>query len=1220
MSYPMSDVRGTLKLSHTSQGTTEVKFLNIDISQELTEKLNDIRFVTSYPGYDDYPLSSTVELWLGRTQDVAKVFSGILVSKEVREEGKYKYEEFLAKQLPDFEINLITLSATTDSITTHIKNIVKPLTDAGVITVNSVDTMSSQVRNDKLHKDEIFTSLRKFCKDNTVDSYIDLTDDLHAFHIGDGGASSMSLDQTDLNNPMILDILYKEDLERVRNTVTVLGAMGSILPSGSLDYKTETSGDLGTWVGEWNNGSSWDTNLDKELTDELTTGTACVHIYKDHDDEFGMAVKKIRGSVDLTNMDLSNGASLSISLKENNKSPSNFTDMLMHAVMSDKEIRIHLIDTANNTITHDAMIPNNRIVTWDIPIKDRTWYTGTLSTIQTWNDTVSSMMIEIVYRGQDKNEEWFGRGRQRGDLYIDGLHFITRYKAEYEDTISSSSFGLRELSTDKIYYDELISNGLCVARASRLIDYISTPEEYPSEITLDGNKDFELGKELPVKTDKVDGTFTIRRMEHRVDEDLNWKTVLGLSGSEYVEPKTSREKLLVNTRERIKELERKISEIDTTFYDRYGGASDSISPISTLKWDNIIFDWDTIFGSWTTVAIDRFFTSWDNVVDGLGGMGTYALSLAFESWNTIADALGSMGTYTIGKVIDSWTDFATAVGPTAITTTGSIANNAINLLSQITDGLFSIAGGGRNKFEELFVGTAMIDTLAVTEAKIGNLAVTTAKIDDLSVNTAKIGSLAVTTAKIDSLAVTEAKIGDLAVTTAKIDDLAVDTAKIASLAVGTGQIDSLAVTEAKIDDLAVTTGKIASLAVTTAKIDNAAITTAKIDTLAVDTAQIVDAAITTAKINDAAIITAKIDDAAITNLKIGSGELTFDRSATSWFREAHFSKGILRAGAEALVGYSGFLASTTDDGTVIISSGVINLKSGTSGGEAIWYSPLGNMVASFSPRFKCKIKKTFSSGTTCDVGISAAFEEPAMEFLLKDDGTIYSWIRGDTQPLLAYSGNEYFILGADYLFEDRIIFSVNQVPRYTFDGFQLNANTLLSAEPWAEEGSSPYLDAKDYDTNYILTITAEPTGTYGFEDVPFGGMDETGTIETLLLINCWCTGAGGKPGSVTVYDGSTWSSWYPMTFPYSATDYSEYQTIDVTSFLSTKTKTNAVRIQMLNFYGGYYYYIDHVYLKVKCTPALFKGEVQGFFSKNAGLTGSVNEFKIYNYSALEEWM
>jgi len=776
MSYPMSDVKGTLRLSHSSQGTTDVKFLDINTSQELTEKLNDIVFTTPYPDYDDYPLSSTVELWIGRTGDIDKIFSGIVVNKEVREEGKFKYEEFLVKQLPDFEINLITLAASTDSVTTHIKDIVKPLTDAGIITTSNVATMSRQRKLRKVTREEIFPVLKNYCKDNTVDFYIDLNDDLNAFNIGEGGNSAISLDQTDLNDPMILSIIYKEDLERVRNTVTIIGGIGSIVPNGSLDYKTETSGDLASWVGEWSNGSSWDTNLNKELANSLTTegGTKCIHIYKDHDDVFGMAVKKIRGSINLgTTIDMSEGGSLSIRLKEFNKSPQNFTDLLMHTAMADKEVRIRLIDTAGNTITHDAKIPFNRVVSWDIPIKNKTWYTWGQSTIGSWNDSISSMIVTIVYRGTDADGNWFGRGRQRGDLYIDRLHFVTRFKAQYENTVSSSSFGLRQLQVENLY-DKLDSNALCVAKAKSMIDYIAFPEEYPSEITLDGNKDFEIGKEMYVKTDKVDGTFTVRRIEHNITGDLDWKTILGLSGSEYIEPKTSREKLMVNIKEKLNDLERRISELDLIFYDKFGGAGDSIDLSGTIKWGSLTFDWTTI--------------------------------------------LGAMGVGPITEIIGSWSDFATAIGPAAITTTGSVATGAINVLGQVVDGFFDGVSGlgkfvtgffsadsdGRDKFENLFVDNAMINTLAVTEAKIDNLAVTTAK----------IGSLAVTTAKIDSLAVT----------TAKINDLAVDTAKIASLAVGTGQIDSLAVTTAKIADLAVTEGKIGSLAVSTIHIQSGAVT------------------------------------------------------------------------------------------------------------------------------------------------------------------------------------------------------------------------------------------------------------------------------------------------------------------------------------------------------------------------------------------------------------
>lgn len=68
----------------------------------------------------------------------------------------------------------------------------------------------------------------------------------------------------------------------------------------------------------------------------------------------------------------------------------------------------------------------------------------------------------------------------------------------------------------------------------------------------------------------------------------------------------------------------------------------------------------------------------------------------------------------------------------------------------------------------VYMTSAYIRKLSVSNAQIENLAVDSAKIAALAVGTAKIADAAITTAKIDNLAVNSAKIADLAVTNAKI--------------------------------------------------------------------------------------------------------------------------------------------------------------------------------------------------------------------------------------------------------------------------------------------------------------------------------------------------------------------------------------------------------------------------------------------------------------------
>lgn len=123
--------------------------------------------------------------------------------------------------------------------------------------------------------------------------------------------------------------------------------------------------------------------------------------------------------------------------------------------------------------------------------------------------------------------------------------------------------------------------------------------------------------------------------------------------------------------------------------------------------------------------------------------------------------------------------------PTALSVipTGSISASAFGL-SLVDDAnateartTLGFSGSGAT------VGTADIDTAAVTAIKLAINSVEEAKIAAGAVITTKIDDGAVTTVKIDNSAVTTVKINDSAVTTAKINDGSVTAAKIAAGAV-----------------------------------------------------------------------------------------------------------------------------------------------------------------------------------------------------------------------------------------------------------------------------------------------------------------------------------------------------------------------------------------------------------------------------------------------------
>jgi len=441
---------------------------------------------------------------------------------------------------------------------------------------------------------------------------------------------------------------------------------------------------------------------------------------------------------------------------------------------------------------------------------------------------------------------------------------------------------------------------------------------------------------------------------------------------------------------------------------------------------------------------------------------------------------------------------------------------------------------------------------------------------------------------------------------------------------GRAKFGTLFVNTALIDDLAVNTAKIASLAVTEAKIDNLAVTTAKIDDLAVDTAKINSLAVTTAKIADAAITNAKIQNGAVQNLSIGSGVIEFDRATSGWLRQSYFSKKALIVSGEAMLGYSGYLAIIPGSGNVDIVKNRINVIGGTGAAPSVrFYSPLATLIGTLDPQFKCRIEKSQSTVGVVWIGmIKAIASAEEMQFKFSDDGTIYAVLGGVEQALQSYSSNSPYILDARYYYNDRVEFGINGVPKYTFDGLQLNVDGRSGAGGWDNlYGSSPYLDAKDYPSKYIKTYGSfEVTQEYSFEDI-WAGTSADGIIEVLLLLNIWSSQPEGADGSVEVYDGTSWSSPYSISFPYAFGDYSGYQTVDVSSIFGTsKATVNLAKIRITTGSIVNYYWADHAYLKVKSKPTLLKSNMMELNVYNAGNEVVPIEFKVSYYTSMEDWM
>ena len=132
---------------------------------------------------------------------------------------------------------------------------------------------------------------------------------------------------------------------------------------------------------------------------------------------------------------------------------------------------------------------------------------------------------------------------------------------------------------------------------------------------------------------------------------------------------------------------------------------------------------------------------------------------------------------------------------------------------------------------------------------------------------------------------------------------------------------------------------------------------------------------------------------------------------------------------------------------------------------------------------------------------------------------------------------------------------------------------------WTRNGTSPWLDAADYNEakSYIYTsVPNDKIGNFTFEDVPTG--KAWGGVT--LNIKTWRSPLSDDRIDIYLYNGTSWSSAYhvyPETTIAPGTD----MEVDVSSFLNTEAKINAAQMRIEKVTEGAAndtIYIDHVCL------------------------------------------
>jgi len=655
----------------------------------------------------------------------------------------------------------------------HIQDIVRPLEDEGLVWLKGYGITGS-ITVDEISRQEIWNELTRFTDENTIITYHGIPGDvLYTFR----DKYFTPIETISPSTSGAYNIEYVEDSTNIKNYI-YFKAWGGIEKDGDVDGYSES-------VAGWNSyvsfkDDSWST-ITTSTSAIKTTGTYAISTGKELTGFITNPIKKVWLVLDLgktINLSSSGVINFHYLFKDEVKL---WNPVAAWAGAYRKALKIYVLESFSTVppTNNCAYITKEIGGSWD----DRLWNT---IEVQVGGNTMSFNVPNTI-NWENITHLGFLFDWEGGYLYNDGLYKATinfdrvhlsqlEIEAEYSVADSIAKYGKRELVTeDRFSY--IKTSEEADAKAKQLIDPLAYPEKSIRAIKIkEGIFDTYPGRQIYLDIPNYSGTYDVTNISISLNQ-LDLDTEITLSKSKEYKPLLERERREVDLRRRITELEKDVALLKM---EREGKVPEVLPLVAssggqTITWNNKTFDWESIAGAMSSIAVSTILNTWDNLVDGLGLI--------------------------IGNLhLEPLSVTSTIIADLAITT-GKIVDAAITALK--------IAAG------------------AVTTGKIADLAVTSAKIDDLAVTNAKIANLAVTTAKIANLAVTSAKIADLAVTSAKIADLAVSTAKIQDLAVTSAKIADLSVTSAKIVDAAITTAKIADLAVTNLKIADNTITLVK---------------------------------------------------------------------------------------------------------------------------------------------------------------------------------------------------------------------------------------------------------------------------------------------------------------------------------------------------------------------------------------------------------
>jgi len=608
----------------------EAEHVSLKVTKSVTEALDSAAFTLKKTLPANKPeIGQEVKIWIkAKAATEQQVFRGYIETIDSREEGQEITYICKAHQLPAFKFRTVSLGRLSASQDYIIKKIVKPLTDDGIITVTNVAVLGSTVVSDRVKDKRIWNTLKSFLVKNQplVDVYLDYNNDLHAYYKVDTPLSSETLDYTDPNASKILNIQYVEDIEPVRNSITILGANKIVEKNNNKDYFTES---VTNWTGEWVNTSEVWTSVTPVLdTDHRTAGTASVSIVANtYPYENIRGMRLTLNTSDLNIPRLEYGAVFKVDIRYYNAV---WTWYGFEVPFSKCRVVISFYDTNGAWRWFERFIDASG-AGWEhwatLTAKvgpnspDLIWGSGEFD----WTK-LQKIVIE-VRNSWLQDFDWIGEACWKTALFVDKLYFDECYAySTYEITDSVNKYDKRPY-LQKTSFPTLETDSECLQKAKSLIEPIAYPEKSIKSVTITGNELIVPWNKIYVKTKQVDGTYYIRKVEHVIDENFRYNTKLELSTSFTRPPEKTEEETRIEIYNRILDLEEKLDNLERAFKIRTEIPRNigAVKDIQEIDWSGPNWDWSTIptgIAQMSIAAINQMLaggaTVWKYVIQALG--------------------------------------------------------------------------------------------------------------------------------------------------------------------------------------------------------------------------------------------------------------------------------------------------------------------------------------------------------------------------------------------------------------------------------------------------------------------------------------------------------------------------------------------------------------------------------------------------------------------------